>query len=128
MRTPSYLPKIISIDLEFLAIVFLNIHGRAHTTTNILGNFLACVPGVHGGASAYMAACKLGHSVDVAESHYLGVIPDLSPRARTLAVALNVESAPKEIIRNAGVRHEHRKVAAGGPHIDASDRIIDSNC
>lgn len=54
---------------------------------------MACAPGIYGGASAYMAARRLGHSLVMAERHYLGVIPDLPSKARTLEAALNVESA-----------------------------------
>lgn len=87
-----------------------------HTLRRTCGTFLACAPGIYGGASAYMAARRLGHSVDVAERHYLGVITDLPSKARTLEAALNVESALKEITRDAGARHEHRQVVARGPH------------
>lgn len=83
-----------------------------HTLRRTCGTFLACAPGIYGGASAYMAARRLGHSVDVAERHYLGVIPNLSAKARTLEAALKVDSTVKSIVREVGARNGHGKLAA----------------
>ncbi len=54
------------------------------------GTFLANAPGIFGAASAYREAKQLGHSVTVAERHYLGVV-HISPDARTLEEAMGVD-------------------------------------
>jgi integrase len=54
------------------------------------GTFLANAPGIFGGASAYREARQLGHSVTVAERHYLGVV-HVDPMAKTLEAAMEIE-------------------------------------
>jgi len=54
------------------------------------GTFLANAPGIFGAASAYREARQLGHSVTVAEKHYLGVV-HVSPEAKTLESAMTIE-------------------------------------
>jgi len=51
------------------------------------GTYLSNAPGIFGAASAYRSARQLGHSVAVAERHYLGLIR-LPPSARTLEDAM----------------------------------------
>jgi integrase len=53
------------------------------------GTYLTCAPGIYGGASAYMSAKRLGHSVTIAESNYVGevVIP---LEAKTLEAAMGL--------------------------------------
>lgn len=53
------------------------------------GTFLTNAPGIFGAASAYRSARQLGHSVQVAERHYLGVVR-VSPDARSLEAALGI--------------------------------------
>ena len=53
------------------------------------GTYLTCAPGIYGGASAYMSAARLGHSVEVAEKHYVGVVK-VPPTARTLEEAMGI--------------------------------------
>lgn len=53
------------------------------------GTFLTNAPGIFGAASAYRSARQLGHSVAVAEKHYLGVVK-VSPAATTLEAAMGV--------------------------------------
>lgn len=54
------------------------------------GTFLTCSPGIYGGASAYMSAARLGHSVAIAEKHYVGVV-QVPATARTLEEALLID-------------------------------------
>lgn len=55
------------------------------------GTFLTCSPGIYGGASAAMSAMRLGHSIEVAQRHYVGqVIVDRD--ARTLEAAMRITS------------------------------------
>lgn len=53
------------------------------------GTFLACAPGIFAAASAYMAARQLGHSVKIAEQHYLSVV-HVSRDARTTEAAMGI--------------------------------------
>jgi len=45
-----------------------------HKLRRTCGTFLSCAPGIYGGASAYMSARRLGHSVAIAEKHYVGQV------------------------------------------------------
>lgn len=55
------------------------------------GTFLTNAPGIFGAASAYRSAKQLGHSVQVAEKHYLGVLKGISAGARTLEEAMQIQ-------------------------------------
>jgi hypothetical protein len=57
------------------------------------GTFLTNAPGIFGAASAYRSAKQLGHSVQIAERHYLGLVRGIARDARTLEVAMQVEDA-----------------------------------
>lgn len=54
------------------------------------GTYLTCAPGIYGGASAYMSARRLGHSVAIAESNYVGEVT-ISPEAKTLEAAMGID-------------------------------------
>lgn len=54
--------------------------------------FLVNAPGIFGAASAYRAAKQLGHSVEVAERHYVGVVRGIQKDARTLEAAMQIEN------------------------------------
>ena len=53
------------------------------------GTYLTCAPAIYGAASAFMSAKRLGHSVTVAEKHYVGIVR-VSPEARTIELAMQV--------------------------------------
>jgi integrase len=58
--------------------------------------YLANAPGIYGGASAYLAAKRTGHSVEVAERHYLG-LTRIPKEATTLEAAMRIAvAAPAE--------------------------------
>jgi integrase len=54
------------------------------------GTFLTNAPGIFGAASAYRSARQLGHSVQIAEKHYLGLVRGIPREARTLEAAMQV--------------------------------------
>lgn len=56
------------------------------------GTYLTNAPGIFGAASAYRSAKQLGHSVQVAEKHYLGLVRGIPPTATTLEAAMQVET------------------------------------
>lgn len=73
------------------------------------GTFLTNAPGIFGGASAYRSAAQLGHSVSVAERHYLNVARGIPRDARTLEAAMQVEA---ELARVVGAVSEAEQSAA----------------
>lgn len=62
------------------------------------GTYLTNAPGIFGAASAYRSAKQLGHSVDVAERHYVGVARGISRDARTLEAAMQIETEIAAVI------------------------------
>jgi integrase len=54
--------------------------------------YLTNAPGIFGAATAFMSAKQLGHSVTIAEKHYLGVHRGISRDARTLEAAMQIEA------------------------------------
>lgn len=56
------------------------------------GTFLTNAPSIFGAASAFRSAAQLGHSVVIAERHYLALEREISPEARTLEAAMQIEA------------------------------------
>lgn len=65
--------------------------------------------GIYGGASAYRSAKRAGHSVAIAEKHYVDLLRDLPARADTLEAALGVEPQVRQILGALGVRTSEDK-------------------
>jgi hypothetical protein len=59
---------------------------------------LTNAPGIFGAASAYRSAKQLGHSVAVAERHYLDVMRGIPREARTLEAAMQIEKQMTRVI------------------------------
>ncbi len=68
------------------------------------GCFLTNAPGIFGAASAYRSAKQLGHSVLVAERHYVDVVRGIPREARTLEHAMQIEAEVQQIIDAAKAR------------------------
>lgn len=62
------------------------------------GTVLTNAPGIFGSASAYHSAKQLGHSVAVAEKHYLGIMRGIPREARTIEAALRIEESAAAIL------------------------------
>jgi integrase len=62
------------------------------------GSYLTNAPGIFGAASAYRSAKQLGHSVQVAERHYVGVIRGIPSTARTLEAAMQIAEDVERVI------------------------------
>lgn len=75
----------------------LGLEVTPHTLRRTVGTYLACAPGVYGGASAFMAAKRLGHSVQIAERHYAGAVT-LPREAATLEAAAGIEGVAAAIV------------------------------
>ncbi len=74
------------------------------------GSFLTNAPGIFGAASAYRSAKQLGHSVAVAEDYYLEVVRDISPEAKSLEAAMQIEPQMALIMKAVGSRPERQRV------------------
>lgn len=55
------------------------------------GTYLTNSQGIYGAATVFLAARQLGHSVAIAEKHYLGVERSIPADARTLEAAMRIE-------------------------------------
>lgn len=74
-----------------------------HLLRKTCGTFLTCAPAIYGGASAFLSAKRLGHSVDVAEKHYAGNINNIEASAATLEAAMGVDDllpAPVAVVKS----------------------------
>jgi integrase len=62
------------------------------------GTFLTNSPGIFGSASAFHSAKRLGHSVSVAEKHYLGTVKGIPQSAKTIEAAMGIEAEAAAVI------------------------------
>jgi integrase len=68
------------------------------TLRSTCATFLTNAPGLFGSASAYRSAKQLGHSLEVAEKHYWGVVRGLSREMKTLESAMNIEKEIAQLL------------------------------
>ena len=62
--------------------------------------YLTNATGIFGAATTFHSAKQLGHSVTVAEKHYLGVHRGISRDARTLEAAMEIEDRVERVIKS----------------------------
>lgn len=74
------------------------------TLRSTCATYLTNAPGIFGAATVFMSAKQLGHSVAVAERHYLGVHRGIPRDAHTLEVAMQIEQKMTAFL-DAGSRH-----------------------
>lgn len=86
-----YTPEIFRASAERI----VSMYGAPVWTWQLLrstaATFLTNAPGVFGSASVFLSARQLGHSVAVAERHYLNTIRGIPREARTLEDAMQCE-------------------------------------
>ena len=80
--------------------------------------YLTNAPGIFGSATVYLSARQLGHSVAVAERHYLGVHRGIPRDAHTLEAAMQLEDLLGEVLASVGAATKPAKLAAIGAHDD----------
>jgi len=81
------------------------------TLRRTCGSAIVCA-GVLGPGSPFLAAKRAGHSVAIAERHYLGALTDLPRDATTIEQALGIEAEAKAIVRAvAGVQPAAKRAA-----------------
>ena len=61
------------------------------------GTYLTNAPGIFGAASAYRSAKQLGHSVAVAEKHYVDVARGIQRDARDLEHAMQISAEVQRV-------------------------------
>lgn len=74
------------------------------TLRSTCATYLTNAPGIFGAATAFLSAKQLGHSVAVAERHYLGVHRGIPREARTLEAAMQIEGELGALIDGAHAR------------------------
>jgi integrase len=80
----------------------------APTLRSTCGCYLTCAPSIFHGASAFHSAARLGHSVKVAERHYLGVLRKIPKKAKTVEAAMEIEAELSAILTTAKVAKRSR--------------------
>jgi integrase len=60
--------------------------------------YLVNSPAIFGSASIYLAAQQLGHSVEVAQRHYLQAARGIAREARTLEAAMQIEVLARKVV------------------------------
>lgn len=84
----------------------------AHVLRRTCGTIITNAPGIAGAASAWVAAKRLGHSVTMAEAHYLGLLRDLPADAKTIEAAVGIENLCQIIVEQVEARGGARKTAS----------------
>lgn len=69
------------------------------------GTYLTNAPGIFGAASAYRSAKQLGHSVQVAERHYVDIARGIARDARSLEAAMQVGDQLGRVVSMVAARH-----------------------
>ena len=75
------------------------------------GTYLTNAPGIFAGASAYRSAKQLGHSVQVAERHYVGLVKGIPVEAHDLESAMQIGEQLNAIVERVGVPAERPRLA-----------------
>jgi integrase len=73
--------------------------------------YLTNAPGVYAAASVWRSAKQLGHSVDVAEGHYLGLVRNVDPKADSLEAALEITEDVEHVVEAMQRRRAKRRSA-----------------
>lgn len=84
------------------------------TLRSTCGTYLTNAPGIFGDASVFLSAKQLGHSVAVAEKHYLGVHPGIDRDADTLEAAMSIVDVVPLAIEAVSVRGAGTQLARSG--------------
>lgn len=71
------------------------------------GCYLTNAPAIFGAASAYRSAKQLGHSVAVAEKHYVDVVRGILHDARDLETAMQIRDQMQRVIDAIGGKRAH---------------------
>jgi integrase len=69
------------------------------TLRSSCATYLTNAPGIFGAATVFLSARQLGHSVAVAEKHYLNAFRGIPREARTLDAAMQLEGVLAEVLK-----------------------------
>jgi integrase len=71
---------------------------------------------IFGSASAFHSSRQLGHSITIAERHYVGLIRGIDPKARTLEQVMQIEPQAERIVRSMSpASRDHASVSRIAP-------------
>lgn len=70
-----------------------------HVLRRTCGTFLVCSPSIYGAAAVFLAARQLGHSVDVAQKHYLARVRGIPHGLTSLDAVLGIEPLIARVVR-----------------------------
>ena len=73
--------------------------------------YLTCSTGIYGSATVFMSAKQLGHSVQVAERHYLGVHRGIPRDAKALEDALQITGELHAVLASVTPAHGLRAIS-----------------
>ena len=79
--------------------------------------YLTNAPGIYAAASVWRSAKQLGHSPEVAENNYLGLVTDIDPKADTLEAALEISEEIDHVVDTMATRRP--RSAPPRPHTEA---------
>ncbi|MBX3465510.1 MAG: hypothetical protein KF878_01260 [Planctomycetes bacterium] len=75
------------------------------------GTFLTNAPGIYAAAAAFHSAKRLGHSIVIAERHYVGLLKGISKSAKTLEAAMGITADVAAIVARLKRRGSSSSVA-----------------
>lgn len=73
--------------------------------------YLTNAGSIYAAASVWRSAKQLGHSVDVAEGHYLGLVRNIDPKADTLEAALEITDEIAHVVDAMQIRRPKKRTA-----------------
>lgn len=74
------------------------IKGTTPSLRATCSSYLTNAPGIFRAAAAFRSAAQLGHSVQIAQKHYVGLIRGIPLEARTLEAAMGVEAESESVL------------------------------
>jgi integrase len=74
--------------------------------------YLTNAPGIYDAASIYHSTEQLGHSIETAKKHYLGRVRNISPEARDLETALEINDEVAHVVDMMTIRRPKKKLTA----------------
>jgi integrase len=92
----NYLQYAIDRLISLYGVREFSLQNLRQTTSTFLTN----APGIYAGASVYRSARQLGHSVEIAEKHYIDDRRHISRDARTLERAMQIEDLAQKVVDN----------------------------
>lgn len=75
--------------------------GSKPSLRSTCASYLTNAPGIFRAAAAYRSAAQLGHSVTIAQKHYVGLVRGISPDAKSLEAAMGITTEMDDVVGRA---------------------------